>query len=347
MKETATSLRAGPLFVVGMWRSGTSLLYALLNQHSQIALMYEAELPMLRPLFWKRGGKSDWAERWNFWNSALDRHKISVAEISSAAQDMPSAVREVYGQYALRKGATIWGGKSPNYYDHLTCLAHDFPEAHFIVIWRDPADICRSIVRAGAKDTWFSKRGIPHRALFGFHRMKRDCDLLAARGVPVHEIDYEVLIRQPSEVMQGICKFLEIPFEDGMTSLEGADRSTIYEGEHHEGVKSEKIREKVQRPEVLSPSFHEKIERYSSFWRKQYQGKRPHSYQEKEMATPGIFERVIDQVVFRCLRMLDATVVGIYCFTPLSILAGYRKRKAQRTASAPVVAKPAQSVSAD
>lgn len=347
MKEAATSLCAGPLFVVGMWRSGTSLLYALLNQHSQIALMYEAELPVLGPLFWKRGGKSDWAERWNFWNSALERHKISVSDISSAAQDMPSAVREVYGRYALRKGATIWGDKSPNYYDNLTRLAHEFPEARFIVIWRDPADICRSILRAAAKDTWFSKRGIPHRALFGVHRMKRDCDLLVARGVPVHDIDYEALIQQPFEVMQGICKFLEIPFEDGMISLEGADRSSIYEGEHHEGVRSEKIRERTQRPEVLSPSFHGKIERYSSLWHKQYRGKRPHCYQQKEVAPPAIFERLIDQVVFRCLRMLDATVAGIYCFTPLSILAGYRRRKAQHTASAPVVANPSQSVSAD
>ena len=41
----------GPLFVVGMWRSGTSLFYALLNQHPQIKLMYEDELPLLWPLF--------------------------------------------------------------------------------------------------------------------------------------------------------------------------------------------------------------------------------------------------------------------------------------------------------
>ncbi|PYX45967.1 MAG: hypothetical protein DMG79_17915 [Acidobacteria bacterium] len=32
-------MSAGPLFVVGMWRSGTSLLYALLNQHPEIGLM--------------------------------------------------------------------------------------------------------------------------------------------------------------------------------------------------------------------------------------------------------------------------------------------------------------------
>src|SRR4051812_40555921 len=202
--EAASTLRAGPLFVVGMWRSGTSLLYALLNQHSQIALMYEAELPLLNPLFWKRGGKADWAERWDFWNSALERHKMSAADVTGAGQDIPQAVRGVYGQYALQKGAPFWGDKSPNYYDQQRRLANVFPGANFIVIWRDPADICRSIVRAAARDRWFSKRGIMHRALLGLKRMKQDCDRLMASGVPVHEIDYEDLIQQPSEVMQGI-----------------------------------------------------------------------------------------------------------------------------------------------
>ena len=41
----------GPVFVVGMWRSGTSLLYALLNQHPQIGLMYESDMLTLSPLF--------------------------------------------------------------------------------------------------------------------------------------------------------------------------------------------------------------------------------------------------------------------------------------------------------
>jgi len=31
-------LQSGPLFVVGMWRSGTSLLYTLLNNHPRIGV---------------------------------------------------------------------------------------------------------------------------------------------------------------------------------------------------------------------------------------------------------------------------------------------------------------------
>jgi hypothetical protein len=35
---------ANPVFVVGVFRSGTSLLYDLLNQHPQAALMYECNV---------------------------------------------------------------------------------------------------------------------------------------------------------------------------------------------------------------------------------------------------------------------------------------------------------------
>lgn len=319
-----------------MWRSGTSLLYALLNQHSQISLMYEAELPVLRPLFLMRRGKTDWAERWNFWNSALDRHQISTAEIPDPVESLSSAVRAVYGDYALRKGATIWGGKSPNFYDFLPRLSKDFLQAHFIVIWRDPADICRSILRAAAKDTWFSKRGIPHRALFGLLRMKQDCDRLVRRGVQVHQINYEDLIHQPAEVMQGICEFLRIPFESRMTTLEGADRSAIYEGEHHDGVKSEKIVEKNSRPEVLPAALKEKIQRYNCFWRKQYGNTwppAPASSRNEPAQMPGTLERIKDQFVFRAYRALDATVVLVYCFAPIALLRKYRAVKAQTLAA--------------
>ena len=329
---SAPALRPGPLFVVGMWRSGTSLLYALLNQHSQISLMYEAELPVLKPLFMLRGGKSDWTKRWNFWNSALDRHQISDDEVPDSVKDLPSAVRAIYGQYAVRKGATIWGGKSPNYYDSLDRLAEAFPQAQFIVIWRDPADICRSILRAAEKDTWFSKRGITHRALFGLERMKQDCDRLVSSGVSVHQINYEDLIYHPADLMQGICRFLAIPFDERMTSLEGADRSAIYEGEHHEGVKSQTIAGKKRRAEVLPTPLKRKIQRYTSFWRTQYRGTWPPAsadLHDESVEMPGILERVKDRLLFRALRALDAAVVYVYCFAPLGLLGKYREVKSQ------------------
>src|SRR5437764_10712440 len=107
----------GPLFVVGMWRSGTSLLYALLNQHPQIGLMYESDLSLLSAIFLCPRKSSSWVLKVDSWNGALTRHKIDTASIPENVVDLPNAFAAAAQQYARKKGATVWGCKSPNYYD--------------------------------------------------------------------------------------------------------------------------------------------------------------------------------------------------------------------------------------
>src|SRR5262245_56342443 len=58
------SLAPGPLFIVAMWRGGSSLLYALLNKHPQVALTFEADLWRMRSVFYKPARYCDWAARW-------------------------------------------------------------------------------------------------------------------------------------------------------------------------------------------------------------------------------------------------------------------------------------------
>src|SRR5437588_8383677 len=69
----------GPLFVISMWRSGSSLLYALLNKHPDVGLMYEADLILIRSVFLKPAALCDWPRRWQFWNQAFERHGLSPA----------------------------------------------------------------------------------------------------------------------------------------------------------------------------------------------------------------------------------------------------------------------------
>src|SRR5258708_2405509 len=121
--QNSDQMSAGPLFVVGMWRSGTSLLYALLNQHPQIGLMYESDLPLLSSLFLLRRRSSWWLNKVDSWNGALTRHKIEPALIPENISDLPVAFSAVAQQYARTKGATAWGCKSPSYYDYMTELA--------------------------------------------------------------------------------------------------------------------------------------------------------------------------------------------------------------------------------
>src|SRR5579863_4039223 len=106
MKETdcKSKTRTGPLFVIGVWRSGTSLLYALLNQHPDIALLYESDLPLFGALFAVH--QSDWPARWDFWNSALQRHGLTgVYRRLSRITNLKQAAETAYQEYAAGKGA--------------------------------------------------------------------------------------------------------------------------------------------------------------------------------------------------------------------------------------------------
>lgn len=328
--QNSAAMSAGPLFVVGMWRSGTSLLYALLNQHSQIGLMYESDMLTLSSLFWLPRKSSWWLNKVDSWNGALTRHQIDPAAIPENISDLPGAFRAVAQQYAGKKGATVWGCKSPSYYDCMTDLASWYPEAKFIVIWRDPADVCRSIVRAAEKAVWFQRPGTDLRALLGYRRMKKEADELVRRGAAIHQLQYDDLVRDPAAALTAICEFVGVPYDPRMASLEGADRSAVYKGEHHSMVKSSTIVAKRERPEVLSPQLKSKVERYVVFWRKQSGGNWP----VKAAVSDGTqaaswFERTVDRVRHGLLRGLDGSTIFLYSFVPVSVWKRYRQMKSR------------------
>jgi hypothetical protein len=320
----AAELRPGPLFVVGMYRSGTSLLYALLNQHPQIALTYEADLSLL---FLVPRKQANWLTRWDFWNGAPSRHGIDIDHMPSAISDSKTAAEAVYKQHARQKGAVIWGDKSPNCYDSLTSLLQKFPSARFVIIWRDPAAICSSIIRAAEGSSVFRKKGMVHRAIIGNQRLKEGCDRLMSLGVPVCQVQYENLVNDPRSAMEEICDFLSISFDSRMTSLAGADRSAIPAEEHNTLARSESILAKPNRTELLSPSLKKKIDRYVTFWRERYGDwpAFPRSLNDPR-SKPSRLERALDECFFWALRRRDQAVRFIYSVAPLSLLTSWAEK---------------------
>jgi hypothetical protein len=323
-------MRSGPLFVVGMWRSGTSLLYALLNQHPQIGLMYESDMLTLAPLFYIPRKSSWWLNKVDSWNGALTRHKIDAAAIPKDISDLPGAFRAVAQQYASKKGANVWGCKSPTYFDCMNQLAGWYPNAKFIVIWRDPADVCRSIVRAAEKASWFAQPGMDLRAILGYRRMKQEADELVRRGADIYQVQYDELVRDPSTTLNAICEFIGIDFDPKMATLEGADRSAIYNGEHHSGVKSSSIVAKRERPEVLSPELKSKVERYVVYWRKESGGTWPLNAAVSEgTQAASLAERTSDAIRHRILRTADLIVPFAYSAVPTPLWKKYREMKSR------------------
>ena len=321
----------GPLFVVSMWRSGSSLLYALLNKHPHVALMYEADLLLLKPVFLKPARLCDWANRWEFWNGAFRRHGMRPTEVSSGIADFAGAFTAVHQLYARRRGATIWGDKSPNYYDQLNEMADDFPDARFIIVWRDPKGTANSILRAASLgNSYFSRKGAAFCGLLGYEVFKKECDRLRARGKAVCEVNYEDLIADTGSAMRRICGFLQIPFDESLVTLEGADRSAILEGRHHANLRGNQIVRGL-RPDLIEPEFREKIDRYFVTWRKRRRNQWP-AYPQvlvSPATSLSFTQRAVDRVRYRLFRLRDRISPIGFSFAPLSWLRRYRERKAR------------------
>ena len=334
--STTEPQSAGPgaseevLLVVGVWRSGTSLLYALLNQHPQIALMYEGELALLWPLFRWRGG-TRWPERWELWNRALSRHHLDASSFPPEIRDLTAACDAAYCAAAQAKRARFRGEKFPSYHDRLAALARLFPQAKFVLIWRSPLGICDSIARAAKTSAWNRRIGLLHRALFGCEQMVLGARQLKAMGIRVHNLTYHGLTADAEGELRKICEFLGIAYDPAMTELGSADRSAVPSGEHHKLVHSERVRPESSLSGALDPKFQKKIERYQVRWRRIYGEEwRADSGAVAGRKEPGALELIVDRIFYRGLQAWDFVVIVAFCFAPMKLWRRYRELKAAR-----------------
>ena len=228
--------------------------------------------------------------------------------------DVWEATRLAYQSVARRKQATIWGEKSPFWHDCALQIAEKFPDARFIFLWRDLHGVIGSVAQAAVTDLAFSRLlARPAKVLLGNEKLRRACDSLKAQGRLVHEVNYEDLTSNTSDCMRQVCEFLEIPFEDKITSLDGSDRSAVRSGDHHALVRGERILGQRKRDEVLPPVLRDKIDRYICRWKRRYDGKWPKYPLEQPEGTrpPSLLELWRDRITYQSQRVWDKVVIVI------------------------------------
>jgi hypothetical protein len=203
--------------IVGVPRSGTTLLRMMLDAHSAVAIPPETGfLPNLAGLDPNTGARSAWQIITGFhtWPDFQMDPVVLGAEIDRMTRCTPAnAARAFYRLYAARFGKARWGDKTPTYGGELDRVASLLPEAHFIHIIRDGRDVLVSVrglwfrpgdtVEACAED-WAAR--IAHTRTLGAH---------VARYL---EIRYESLVSAPEPTLRAVCRFLDLPFERDLLS---------------------------------------------------------------------------------------------------------------------------------
>ncbi len=315
------------LFVVGFFRSGTSLLYSFLNLHPQVRLLYEADLLANSLVAVSSRYDLKWWKRLDFYNSCIRRHKLKAQPSWNQVRHSHEAANILYQQHAGPDRLYI-GEKSPSYYNSLPLLARHYPQARFIVIWREPKAVISSIISAGKKDYFFRSRSLPLRSLVGFEQMQEDVLYLRSQGTPIFDFCCENLVENPESILRPICDFLEIPYEPEMLALERADYSMFPPGEHQDKARSGSVMQNADSPPPVQGELSGKAGRYLHRWKAKFQNQLTSRryWPDASANPPGRLEVLIDKAYCKAHRFYSEQLIPVvYGVFPMVGLALYRR----------------------
>lgn len=211
-----------PVAVLGVSRSGTTLLKEMLDRHSELAIPTES---YFLPQLWDRHGERP--ERQAFLDD-LERLPriadwgVARADFERWMPERPSfaqAAQAVYLAYAEARGKPRFGDKTPSYMQRLEVLERAFPGAQYVHLVRDGRDAALSFVAMTRKARFNPARP---RSVPGFAvQWRREVEGARRFGAgPATgrylEIRYESLVADPEAVMREVCAFLGLRFEPQM-----------------------------------------------------------------------------------------------------------------------------------
>ena len=218
-----------PFFIVGCARSGTTMLQRLLNRHSQVCVPEETHFiprkikPFLNHL--RHGRRQEAVELLNSL-PLIQKWEVHV-EVQDIAQldgelAYARAVHLLMSRRAARDGKPYWGDKTPWYVSEIPLLYRLFPQARFILIYRDGRDVALSVMplRWGPNNAYSCARWWK-RYIQAWQRAK------PTLGDNAFDVCYEEFIRNPEFHLQRICSFLDLLYEDEMLSGFVVDRSNF------------------------------------------------------------------------------------------------------------------------
>jgi hypothetical protein len=219
----------GPVFVIGLPRSGTKLLRDLLNRNPKISIL-TSETWFIPYMVKKFGYDIDLNQSScmkNFYYELINTafygrmrekgYHITVNDLGNIEdkQSWASIFEFLLRFFALKKGSKnfIYGDKTPGYVDHIELLHQLFPESRFVHIIRDPRDRALSMNRAWRKSLYRSAARWTESIKECRRRVKK-------KNIKYLEVYYEDLLENPQKVLRNICDFLGCSFSEDMLSLE-------------------------------------------------------------------------------------------------------------------------------
>ena len=218
-----------PLFILGVSRSGTTLLRVILDRSPGIAIPDETFF--IPQLAHRHPGTVDVDA---FLDDLRRLPRLAAWEVPAdelAARLRPGmrvgeAIAAVFSAYAAKHGKPRWGDKTPQYMRHLDLIDRLFPDAQYVHLIRDGRDAALAFLDMPAgvvTKTWAHPRSAAGFACEWRTEVRRARCLGAKVGTSRYlEVRYEELVADTGGVVRSICDFAAIPFEPAMLDYAGA-----------------------------------------------------------------------------------------------------------------------------
>jgi len=192
-----------PVFLLSMPRSGSTLLQSILSSHPDIATAPEPWF--LLSLAGLRDATGSHA-RYNATiaqRAFTDLDRVAAERGGSIDHAIRAFTLEAYQQLADDR-AKFFLDKTPRYAAIADWLREIFPDAAFVVLWRDPRDVIASMIR-----TWGGGRWNVFLYEYDLYAGARSLATFA-RDPSVLSVTYEDLVASPEITLKLIDDYLEL-----------------------------------------------------------------------------------------------------------------------------------------
>lgn len=197
-----------PIFLFSLPRSGSTLVQRILGYDPEIATVSEPWI--LLPYFYSLKKDGIYAEY---------GHGYSVQAIEDFCLELPQGkqdyltelralVLKLY-QKAAKKKVRYFLDKTPRYHLIIEEIIALFPEAKFVILWRNPLAIVASIITTWNHGQWNIHR---YRADL-YQGIENLTNAYSKYADKIHVIQYENLLLNPEVEFKKLYDYLDLPFD--------------------------------------------------------------------------------------------------------------------------------------
>ena len=254
------SKNKSPIFITGVYRSGTTLLSRALNNHSKITITYDS-LHFMRFCYGQFSPISDKNNAMKMVDEIESRLRNRVREDISleVARNYIELhddlnYRDIYdvvmNTIFLKRGKELWGEKTQLAWNQVPGFLSMFPNGKAIIVVRDPRDIVLSM-KHFTTEPGYRYLDAVFVSLSCFNFILRNKKLIENGRLLV--IRYEDLVMDYIGNLHEICDWLRIDWDDGLVDLES-----------YTDIRGEKWKRNSSHKNVSSEVSSDSIGRYKS-----------------------------------------------------------------------------------